>query len=109
MFKLTGNSQIDRLNNLALKLAKNENDGFGVLSKGEQCYVALASNRIDLLESIGYTIPEEMIAGLSATIANELLGQSVIYRVFVAVGQLLASSIKAMTRQKEDTLFFLVA
>ena len=60
MFKTTGDSQIDRLNDLALKLAKNNDDGFGVLSKGEQCYAALASNRIDLLESIGYTIPEAL-------------------------------------------------
>ena len=58
MFKNTGDSQIDRLNSLALRLAKNIDDGFGVLSKGEQCYVALASKRVDLLESIGYTIPE---------------------------------------------------
>lgn len=54
-------------------------------------------------------IPEAMITGLSATIANELLGQSVIYQIFVAVGQLLASSIKAMTSQKEEELFCLVA
>jgi hypothetical protein len=60
MFKNTGNRQLDRLNNLALRIAKNNDDGFGVLSKGEQCYIALASNRIDLLESIGYTIPEAL-------------------------------------------------
>ena len=60
MFKLTGNSQIDRLNHMALVLAKKGDSGFGVLSTGEQCYVALASNRIDLLEQIGYTIPEAL-------------------------------------------------
>lgn len=60
MFKPTGNSQIDRLNSLAISLAKHNDAGFGVLSKGEQCYAALASNRVDLLESIGYTIPEAL-------------------------------------------------
>lgn len=39
MFKLTGNSQIDRLNSKALVLAKKREAGFGVLSTGEQCYV----------------------------------------------------------------------
>ena len=60
MFKPTGNSQIDRLNSMALALAKKREAGFGVLSAGEQCYVALASNRVDLLEAIGYTIPEAL-------------------------------------------------
>jgi len=60
MFKLTGNSQIDRLNHMALVTAKKGEAGFGVLSTGEQCYVALASNRVDLLEAIGYTIPEAL-------------------------------------------------
>jgi hypothetical protein len=60
MFKPTGNSQIDRLNSMALVLAKRREAGFGVLSTGEQCYVALASNRVDLLEQIGYTIPEAL-------------------------------------------------
>lgn len=60
MFKPTGDSQIDRLNSIAMVLAKKREAGFGVLSTGEQCYVALASNRIDLLEQIGYTIPEAL-------------------------------------------------
>lgn len=60
MFKPTGDSQIDRLNSMALALAKKREAGFGVLSTGEQCYVALASNRVDLLEAIGYTIPEAL-------------------------------------------------
>lgn len=60
MFKPTGNSQIDRLNALALRLAKQQDDGFGPLSTGEKCYAALASSRVDLLESIGYTIPEAL-------------------------------------------------
>jgi hypothetical protein len=60
MYKETGDVQIDHLNNIALQLAKGGDKGFGVLSTGERCYVALASNRADLLESIGYTIPEAL-------------------------------------------------
>ncbi len=57
MFKLSGDRQIDNLNLIVPSLAKGQDDGFGALSTGQQCYVALASNRVDLLESIGYTIP----------------------------------------------------
>jgi hypothetical protein len=60
MFKPSGDSQTDRLNGVALQLAQKDDAAFGVLSKGEQCYVALASNRVDLLKSIGYTIPEAL-------------------------------------------------
>ena len=60
MFKPTGDSQIDHLNSIAVVLAKKREAGFGVLLTGEQCYVALASNRIDLLEQIGYTVPEAL-------------------------------------------------
>lgn len=60
MFNPVGDSQIDRLNSMALALAKKRDTGFGVLSTGEQCYVALASNRVDLLQAIGYTIPEAL-------------------------------------------------
>ncbi len=58
MFKTTGNSQIDRLNLMALDVAKKTDDGFWSLSTGEQCYVALASTRYDLLAEIHYTIAE---------------------------------------------------
>lgn len=60
MFHFSGNSQIDRLNILAITLAKRNEAPFDVLSTGEKCYVALASNRVDLLEEIGYTIPEAL-------------------------------------------------
>ena len=46
-------------------------------------------------------IPESMIAGLSATVAHELLGQSVIYSPFVAVGKLLAEAFKRLTHTEE--------
>lgn len=60
MFASTGNNQIDHLNTIALGLAKGGHNGFGVLSTGEKCYVALAANRMDLLESMDYTIPEAL-------------------------------------------------
>lgn len=60
MLAATENSQIDRLNELALKLAKGGEKGFGVLSTGEKCYVGLAANRIDLLKQHGYTITEAL-------------------------------------------------
>jgi hypothetical protein len=49
--------QLDRI---AERLAKQDNEGFGVLSKGEKLYVALASNRMDLLEAEGHTIAEAL-------------------------------------------------
>lgn len=60
MFKPTGNSQIDNLNSMVPSVARNEETPFGALSTGEKCYVALASNRVDLLQSMGYTIPEAL-------------------------------------------------
>lgn len=39
-------------------------------------------------------IPECLIEGLPATTAHELLGQSIIYPAFVAVGELVASALK---------------
>ncbi|NVL49984.1 DNA cytosine methyltransferase [Pseudomonas syringae pv. actinidiae] len=42
------------------------------------------------------TIPESLIEGLSATIAHEVLGQSVIFCAFVAVGELIAKTVKGL-------------
>lgn len=53
-------------------------------------------------------IPEEIIAGLSATIAHELLGQSVIYSPFVALGKLLATCLQRMTIKTIEDDFCLV-
>lgn len=39
------------------------------------------------------TIPESLIEGLCATTAHEVLGQSVIYSAFVAVGELIARTV----------------
>lgn len=40
-------------------------------------------------------IPEKLITGLSATLAHELLGQSICYAPFKSVGKLIGQSIKA--------------
>lgn len=42
------------------------------------------------------TIPESLIEGLCATTAHEVLGQSVIYSAFVAVGELIARTVKGL-------------
>lgn len=60
MFKPIGSAQIDRLNEVALRAAKKEPCGLGSLSTGEALYVALVSNRMDVLKKMGYTIPEAL-------------------------------------------------
>ena len=70
MFKPSGDSQIDRLNELVLEVAKGNVSAFGGISTGEACYVALASNRVDLLEEMGYTIPEALARISSEWVAH---------------------------------------
>ena len=60
MYKATGNSHIDHLNELVLSVAKGDLSAFGAISTGEAIYVALAANRVDLLEKMDYTIPEAL-------------------------------------------------
>lgn len=48
-------------------------------------------------------IPERLIAGLSDTVAHEVLGQSVVYEPFVALGGLIAKSLKAWCTAKKDS------
>lgn len=52
------NAQLDRLDAIALRVAKGNLDGFGVLSTGERLYVALAASSVELLDRQGYTIAE---------------------------------------------------
>jgi DNA (cytosine-5)-methyltransferase 1 len=47
-------------------------------------------------------IPERLIAGLSNTVAHEVLGQSVVYKPFVALGVLIAKSLKAWCTAMKD-------
>ncbi|MCA2998065.1 MAG: hypothetical protein ING75_05615 [Rhodocyclaceae bacterium] len=51
-------SQFDRLDRLAIKVAKGNRDGVEVLSTGEAVYVALAANDAALLKDLNYTIAE---------------------------------------------------
>lgn len=48
----------DRLDQLAVDVAKGDLRGVGVLSTGEKLYVALAANSVELLEREDYTIAE---------------------------------------------------
>lgn len=48
------------LDDIAIRAAKGDISGVGVLSTGERLYVALAANSIELLEADGYTIAEAL-------------------------------------------------
>ena len=50
----------DYLDQLALRVAKGNLDGTGVLSTGERLYVALAANSCELLAATDYTIAEAL-------------------------------------------------
>ena len=49
------------------------------------------------------TIPENLIEGLSATTAHEVLGQSVIFSAFIAVGELIAKTVKGLVVPLKNT------
>ena len=49
---------LDHLDALALRVAKGDTKGLGVLSRGEYLYVVLAANRADLLAAGNDTIVE---------------------------------------------------
>ena len=55
----------DRLDQIAIAVARGDASGFGVLSTGEKVYVALAANDAALLSEMDYTIAEA-IARLGA-------------------------------------------
>jgi hypothetical protein len=48
----------ERLDTIAIAVARGDVTGVGVLSTGEKVYVALAANDLALLESWNYTIVE---------------------------------------------------
>ena len=60
MYRRSENSQIERLNVIALDVAKGDERRFAALSTGEQIYVAMAANRADLLEQRGDTLAEAL-------------------------------------------------
>lgn len=49
---------LDHLDAMALRVAKGDTKGLGVLSRGEYLYVVLAANRADLLAAGNDTIAE---------------------------------------------------
>lgn len=50
----------ERLDAIALDVAKGDLSATGVLSTGERLYVALAANSIELLDAADYTIAEAL-------------------------------------------------
>ena len=50
------NSQFDRLDDIAKRMAGGDDESYGVLSTGERLYVVLAANRFDLLNAEKYTL-----------------------------------------------------
>ena len=52
------NSQFDRLDDIAKRMAGGDDASYGVLSTGERLYVVLAYNRFDLLNAEKYTFAE---------------------------------------------------
>lgn len=87
------------------QLLTGEEDGCGVIGRGyakgrstEPFIVAPHDPSLSRLLTPGEharvkTIPESLIEGLCATTAHEVLGQSVIYSAFEAVGYLLAETV----------------
>lgn len=53
-------SQLDRLDEIANRVARDHFAGYGPLSTGERIYVAIAASRSDILEEEGYTIAEAL-------------------------------------------------
>lgn len=90
------------------QLLTGEEDGCGTIGRGyakarstEPFIVAphdpkLSRLMTELEHARVKTIPESLIEGLSATIAHEVLGQSVIFSVFVAVGELIAKTVQGL-------------
>ena len=52
------NSQFDRLDDIAKRMAGGDDESYGVLSTGERLYVVLAANRFDVLNAEKYTFAE---------------------------------------------------
>ncbi|MCE3602735.1 hypothetical protein LXA47_03870 [Massilia sp. P8910] len=50
-------SKLDYLDQIAKEVRSGNKDGVGVLSGGEAVYVALAASDVEMLTSMGYSIP----------------------------------------------------
>lgn len=94
----------------ARQLLTGEEDGCGTVGRGyakarstEPFIVAPHDASLSRLMTPGEharvkTIPENLIEGLSATTAHEVLGQSVIYSAFVAVGELIGKTVLGLVK-----------
>ena len=67
-------TQLDRLDEIALQVRKCNRHAVGVLSTGEQLYVALAASSATMLRNLGYTIPQAL-ARLGQDDARELVSR----------------------------------
>jgi DNA (cytosine-5)-methyltransferase 1 len=93
----------------ARQLLTGEEDGCGVIGRGyakarstEPFIVAKHNPALSRLLTVREharvkTIPESMVEGLSDTKAHEVLGQSVIFTVFEAVGELIGRTIRGLS------------
>jgi DNA (cytosine-5)-methyltransferase 1 len=93
----------------ARQLLTGEEDGCGVIGRGyakarstEPFIVAKHNPELSRLLTVREharvkTIPESMVEGLSDTKAHEVLGQSVIFTVFEAVGELIGRTIRGLS------------
>jgi hypothetical protein len=50
-------AQLDQLDQIADAMRSNKRDLCGAMSMGEQLYVAVSANRLDILKSLGYSVP----------------------------------------------------
>lgn len=92
----------------ARQLLTGEEDGCGTVGRGyakarstEPFVVAPHNPRLSRLFTVSEhaavkTTPMDLVRGLSATTAHEVLGQSVIYCAFVSVGELIARTVKGL-------------
>lgn len=98
------------------QLLTGEEDGCGVLGRGYakarstepfivSPYNAILSRLLTPIEHARVkTIPESLIEGLSETVSHQVLGQSVIFSAFVAVGELIAKTIKGLVEPLSKNL-----
>ncbi len=98
----------------ARQLLTGEEDGCGVIGRG---YAKARSTEPFIISPFDptlsrlltareharvKTIPESLIEGLSETRAHEVLGQSVCFSAFVAVGELIARTVLGLTAQVSE-------
>lgn len=98
------------------QLLSGKEDGCGVIGRGyfkarstEPFLVSPYDNSLSRLFTVAEharikTIPESAVEGLSETKAHEVLGQSVIFCAFVAVGELIAKTVLSFNGSKSKSV-----